>query len=53
VSTDSAAGETNSTFRGNLLTFQSITMTTGATLIGRAVALKAAVTMDTNAATAP
>jgi hypothetical protein len=44
---------TNSTFRGNLLAFQSITMTTGATMIGRAVALNAAVTMDTNVATAP
>jgi hypothetical protein len=44
---------TYSTFRGNLLVFQSITMTTGATLVGRAVALNAAVTMDTNAATAP
>lgn len=38
----------NSTFYGNILADQSITVNSGATINGRAMAINAAVTMDTN-----
>lgn len=45
----SATFGTNTSFLGNVLADQSITMTTGANILcGRAIALNAAVTMDTN-----
>jgi type VI secretion system secreted protein VgrG len=44
----SATLGTGSIFKGNILANQSITLTTGANLEGRAIALNAAVTMDTN-----
>jgi Ice-binding-like len=44
----SATLGTTTAFAGNILAFASITMTTGATLDGRAIALNGAVTMDTN-----
>jgi type VI secretion system secreted protein VgrG len=45
----SATLGTDTAFEGNILADQSITLTTGATIIGgRALALKAAVTLDTN-----
>jgi hypothetical protein len=45
----SATLGTGTTFAGNILADQSITLTTGATILcGRAIALHAAVTMDTN-----
>jgi hypothetical protein len=49
----SATLGTNSVFNGTIIAFSSITLNTGATLTGRALALNAAVTMDTNAVTAP
>ena len=45
----SATLGTTTAFAGNILANISITMTTGATLDGRAIALTGAVTMDTNA----
>lgn len=48
----SATLGTNSTFRGNILALSSITLTTGANVIGRALARNGAVTMDTNTITA-
>ncbi|CAN5804344.1 hypothetical protein BH23ACT12_BH23ACT12_17140 [soil metagenome] len=44
----SATLGTNSTLRGTILALTSITMTTGATLEGRALARNGAVTLDTN-----
>jgi hypothetical protein len=44
----SATLGTTTAFAGNILALASITMTTGATLDGRAIALNGAVTMDTN-----
>jgi hypothetical protein len=49
----SATLGTNSTFSGNILALTSITLTTGATLDGRALARNGAVTLDTNAVTSP
>ncbi len=49
----SATLGTNSMFYGNILADQSITITTGATLIGRALTRVAAVTLDTNIVTKP
>jgi hypothetical protein len=43
----------NSTFYGNILADQSITINSLATINGRAIAINAAVTMDTNTITAP
>lgn len=40
-------------FRGNIVALASVTMNTGATLSGRALARNGAVTMDTNAVTLP
>lgn len=47
----SATLGTASTLRGTILSLASITMTTGATLEGRALARNAAVTLDTNTIT--
>jgi hypothetical protein len=44
----SATLGTTTAFAGNIIALASITMTTGATLDGRAIALNGAVTMDTN-----
>jgi hypothetical protein len=44
----SATVGTTTLFKGNILALASITLTTGATLSGRALARNAAVTMDTN-----
>lgn len=44
----SATIGTNSTFKGNILAYASITLTSGATLEGRALARTGAVTLDTN-----
>ena len=44
----SAVLGTNSTFVGNILALTSITLTTGASVSGRALARNGAVTMDTN-----
>lgn len=44
----SATLGTTTDFAGNILANQSITLDTGATICGRAIALNAAVTMDTN-----
>ena len=44
----SATLGTNSTFVGNILAYTSITLTTGATVSGRALARNGAVTLDTN-----
>lgn len=44
----SATLDTTTSFIGNILALQSITMETGATLNGRALARNAAVTMDSN-----
>ena len=44
---------TYSTFEGTIIALQSVTLQTGATLVGRALALNGAVTMDTNLVTAP
>ncbi len=48
----SATIGTTTSFAGNILALASITVTTGASLTGRALALTAAVTLDTNAASA-
>jgi hypothetical protein len=45
----SATLGTNSVFKGNILALTSITLTTGASLEGRALARNGAVTLDTNA----
>src|SRR5213075_2711828 len=49
----SATLGTSSVFKGTILADQSITLTTGATLDGRALARIAAVTLDANVVTAP
>ena len=49
----SATLGTNSIFKGTIMALQSITLNTGANLEGRALALNAAVTFDTNTVTAP
>jgi len=49
----SATLGTNSIFYGNILAEQSVTLTTGATLIGRALTRTGAVTLDTNTVTKP
>jgi hypothetical protein len=52
VGTSATLG-TNSIFMGNILALQSVTLDTGATLTGRALAGNGAVTMDSNTITAP
>jgi hypothetical protein len=49
--TSSATLGTSSAFAGNILALTSITLTTGATLVGRALAQTGAVTLDTNVIT--
>ena len=49
----SATLGTNSVFQGNILSLQSITMDTGATLTGRVLARNGAVTMDSNIINVP
>jgi hypothetical protein len=49
----SATLGTNSIFQGTIISLQSITLDTGATLTGRALARNAAVTLDSNTVTAP
>jgi hypothetical protein len=52
VSSSATLG-TNSIFQGNILSLESITLDTGATLTGRALARNGAVALDSNAVTAP
>jgi hypothetical protein len=52
VSSSATLG-TNSTFQGTIMALQSITLDTGATLNGRALARNAAVALDNNPITAP
>jgi hypothetical protein len=49
----SATLGTNSTFDGSILALTSVTLTTGATLNGRALARNGAVALDTNMVTVP
>ena len=49
----SAVLGTTSVFKGNILALTSITLATGATLDGRALARNGAVTLDTNTITTP
>lgn len=49
----SATLGTNSTFQGTIMAYSSVTLTTGATLNGRALAQTGAVTLDTNTVTKP
>jgi subtilisin family serine protease len=49
----SATLGTTTSFTGNILALASITLTTGVNVTGRALALNAAVTLDTNTVTAP
>jgi ice-binding like protein/Big-like domain-containing protein len=49
----SATLGTNSVFEGTILSLQSITLDTGATLTGRALARNGAVTLDSNPVNAP
>lgn len=49
----SATLGTDSEFAGSILAFTSITLTTGATIDGRALALNGAVTMDSNVIAVP
>jgi hypothetical protein len=49
----SATLGTNSAFQGTIMALQSITLDTGATLLGRALARNGAVTLDSNIMTAP
>src|ERR1700734_2207171 len=49
----SATLGTNSTLQGSILALTSITVTTGTTIDGRALARNGAVTLDTNTITAP
>jgi len=50
---DSASLGLNSYFAGNILALTSITLTTGATLYGRALARNGSVSIDTNIVTRP
>ncbi len=52
VSSSATLG-TNSIFQGTIMALQSITLDTGATLTGRALARNAAVALDSNPITAP
>ena len=52
VSSSATLG-TNSIFKGTIMAFQAITLNTGASLQGRALALNAAVAFDSNTVTAP
>jgi hypothetical protein len=49
----SATLGTYSAFQGTIIAYQSITLQTGATIVGRALALNAAVTLDSNTSTNP
>lgn len=49
----SATLGTTTAFQGTITAFSSITMNTGATMLGRALARNAAVTFDTNTVTVP
>ncbi len=49
----SATLGTNSVFAGNIMALASITITTGTTLNGRALAMNGAVTLDTNTVVVP
>jgi type VI secretion system secreted protein VgrG len=49
----SATLGTGTAFKGNIVALQSITLNTGATLSGRALARNGAVTLDSNAITLP
>jgi Ice-binding-like/Bacterial Ig-like domain len=49
----SATLGTNSIFKGTIMALASVTLDTGATLQGRALALNGAVTLDSNPVTAP
>lgn len=49
----SATLGTGTAFRGNIVALQSITLNSGASLVGRALARNGAVTLDTNAVTLP
>jgi hypothetical protein len=51
--TSSAVLGTNTAFQGNIIALASITLNTGTTITGRALARTGAVTMDANAATLP
>src|SRR6202790_1572595 len=51
--TSSATLGTNSIFKGTIIALQAITLDTGATLTGRALARNAAVTLDSSTVTAP
>jgi hypothetical protein len=52
VSTSATLG-TNSIFQGTILSLESITLNTGATLTGRALARNGAVALDSSTVTAP
>ena len=52
VSSSATLG-TNSSFQGTILALQSVSLDTGAALTGRALARNGAVSMDSNAVTAP
>jgi hypothetical protein len=49
----SATLGTYSAFQGTILSLESITLDTGATVTGRALAINAAVTLDSNTVAAP
>lgn len=49
----SATLGTNSIFKGTIMALQAVTLNTGASLQGRALARNAAVTFDSNTVTAP
>jgi hypothetical protein len=49
----SATIDVNSVLYGNVLADQSITVNSGATVIGRLIAINGAVTLDTDIITAP
>lgn len=52
VGTSATLG-TNTAFVGSILADQSITLTTGTNITGRAIALNGAVTLDNNVITVP
>lgn len=52
VSSSATLG-TNSTFQGTIISLESVTLDTGATLVGRAMARNGAVALDSNPITAP